>query len=407
MAFSFGLFELDEAGRVLLCARQEVPLQPRVFDLLIYLVRHRERVISKEELLEAVWPDVTVTDNSLQRAVSALRAALRNGGMDGAIRNLPGKGYRFFLESEIRQPERIDPKQVDGTVGAIGAIGLARRAAAGQLWLQAATLFASADESGQLNAEDFHDWALALQCLGRATAAIPILVRAVAARSQAGDAAGATVDAIALSALHFESGQAAIGKGWLARAEDWASTLDDPPTTALVLWMKSKLAAFDGEPEQALALADAAYTAVRYKDAINIEALSLAYRGFYRLCLGDTHGGLADQDHAAAVALSSNNLDPIMGGQPLLQHPLGSPDVRRLGTRRPVDAELPEFLLGQRHGVDGLMPAAPLRGARHQGLARRSAGAHSGRARAPDQRCALVAGRCQPGAGRHSGGDRQ
>ncbi|MCP1842635.1 DNA-binding winged helix-turn-helix (wHTH) protein/tetratricopeptide (TPR) repeat protein [Bradyrhizobium sp. USDA 4524] len=311
MAFSFGLFELDEAGRVLLCARQEVPLQPRVFDLLIYLVRHRDRVIPKEELLEAVWPDVTVTDNSLQRAVSALRAALRNGGMDGAIRNLPGKGYRFFLESEIRQPERIDPKQVDGTVG---AIGLARRAAAGQLWLQAATLFASADESGQLNAEDLHDWALALQCLGRATAAIPILVRAVGARSQAGDAAGATVDAIALSALHFESGQAAIGKGWLARAEDWASTLDDPPTTALVLWMKSKLAAFDGEPEQALALADAAYTAVRYKDAINIEALSLAYRGFYRLCLGDTHGGLSDQDHAAAVALSSNNLDPIMGG---------------------------------------------------------------------------------------------
>ncbi|MES5482199.1 transcriptional regulator [Bradyrhizobium sp. INPA03-11B] len=308
MAFSFGLFELDEAGRVLLCARQEIALQPRVFDLLVYLVRHRERVISKEELLEAVWPDVTVTDNSLQRAVSSLRAALRQGGMDGAVRNLPGKGYRFFVDSEIRQPERIARKQADGP------LGLARRAAAAQLWLQAATLFESAKDDRQLSAEDLHDWALALQCLGKAAAAIPILVRAVAARSEAGDATGATVDAIALSGLHFESGQAAIGKGWLARAEDWASKLDDPPTTALLLWMKSKLAAFDGEPEQALALADAAYTSVRYKDALNVEALSLAYRGFYRLCLGDTHGGLADQDHAAAVALSSNNLDPIMGG---------------------------------------------------------------------------------------------
>ncbi|TWB92122.1 DNA-binding winged helix-turn-helix (wHTH) protein [Bradyrhizobium macuxiense] len=308
MAFSFGLFELDEAGRVLLCARQEIPLQPRVFDLLVYLVRHRERVISKEELLEAVWPDVMVTDNSLQRAVSSLRAALRQGGMDGAVRNLPGKGYRFFVDSEIRQPERIAEKQADAT------LGLARRAAAAQLWLQAATLFESAKDDRQLSAGDLHDWALALQCLGKAAAAIPILVRAVAVRSEAGDAAGAAVDAIALSGLHFESGQAAIGKGWLARAEDWASKLDDPPTTALLLWMKSKLAAFDGEPEQALALADAAYMSVRYKDALNVEALSLAYRGFYRLCLGDTHGGLADQDHAAAVALSSNNLDPIMGG---------------------------------------------------------------------------------------------
>ncbi|MES1148683.1 MAG: hypothetical protein ABUL53_05815, partial [Bradyrhizobium guangdongense] len=85
-------------------------------------------------------------------------------------------------------------------------------------------------------------------------------------------------------------------------------------TNALILWMKSKVAAFDGEPEQALSLADDAYSAVRHKGAVSIEALSLAYRGFYRLCLGDTSAGLADQDHAATLALSSTEFDPVMGG---------------------------------------------------------------------------------------------
>ncbi|MBR0869203.1 transcriptional regulator [Bradyrhizobium tropiciagri] len=311
MAFAFGPFELDEAGRVVLCARQEVALQPRVFDLLVYLVHHRGRVVSKDELLEAIWPDVTVTDNSLQRAVSALRAVLRKGGMAHAIRNLPGKGYRFSPDAETGQRVHAADNKLTETGG---AIGLARHAIAGKLWLQAASLFESAHEDGALTAEDLHDWALALQCVGRPTAAVPILVRAISARAKAGDAAGAALDAITLSGLHFESGQAAIGKGWLARAEDWASEIDDPPTTALVLWMKSKLAAFDGEPEQALALAEAAYTAVRHKDVVGIEALSLAFRGFYRLCLGDTRGGLADQDHAAALALSGNALDPVMGG---------------------------------------------------------------------------------------------
>ena len=81
MAWRFGPFELDEASRVVTCARQEVPLQPRVFDLLVYLVRNSSRVVSKEELLEAIWPNVIVTDNSLQRAVSALRGALRTRGL--------------------------------------------------------------------------------------------------------------------------------------------------------------------------------------------------------------------------------------------------------------------------------------------------------------------------------------
>jgi DNA-binding winged helix-turn-helix (wHTH) protein len=311
MAFEFGPFELDEAGRVVMCARQEVPLQPRVFDLLVYLVHNRERVVSKDELLEAVWPHMTVTDKSLQRAVSALRAGLRKGGMNGAIRNVPGKGYRFCIDQECGQQVQA------ARMGAAEEPDLrtrAQRAAAAQAWDEAATLFEKADTIGPLGGEDLHQWALALQCTGKTDVAIPILVRAVAAHTRSANVPRAVADAITLSGLYFERGQAAIAKGWLAQADDWAAETQDPATTALVLWMKSKVAAFDGEPEQALSLADAAYAVVRHKDAVTIEALSLVYRGFYRLCLGDTRAGLADQDHAATLALSSNDLDPVMGG---------------------------------------------------------------------------------------------
>ncbi len=309
MTLRFGPFELDEAGRALVHAQREVALQPRVFDLLVYLTRNRDRVVTKEELLDSLWPDVTVTDNSLQRAVSMLRGVLRKGGMDGAIRNMPGRGYRFCIDG-VSEPRVVAPETTDEQAG--DALAQAQRAAAAQAWDEAAALFDAADTIQPLEGVDLHQWALALQCTGKADAALPLLARAVAAHTKAGNVPLAVVDAVTLSGLYFERGQAAIAKGWLARAEDWASEIEDPATTALTLWMKSKVAAFDGEPEQALSLADAAYSTVRHKDAVGVEALSLAYRGFYRLCLGDTRAGLADQDLAAA--LSSDDIDPVVGG---------------------------------------------------------------------------------------------
>ncbi|UVO28589.1 winged helix-turn-helix domain-containing protein [Bradyrhizobium arachidis] len=309
MTLRFGPFELDEASRALMCARKEVPLQPRVFDLLVYLTRNHDRVVTKDELLDAVWAHVTVTDNSLQRGVSMLRTVLRNGGMDSAIRNVAGKGYRFCIDggAEPQAAETADDDAPDLRTRA-------QRAAAAQAWEEAAAIFAKADATGLLDGNDLHQWALALQCTGKADAAMPLLARALAAHTNAGNVPPAVIDTVTLSGLYFERGQAAIAKGWLARAEDWAAEIDDPATNALILWMKSKVAAFDGEPEFALSLADEAYSAVRHKDAVSIEALSLVYRGFYRLCLGDTRAGLADQDHAATLALSSNRLDPVMGG---------------------------------------------------------------------------------------------
>ncbi|MET0182602.1 MAG: winged helix-turn-helix domain-containing protein, partial [Caulobacterales bacterium] len=69
----FGEFVLDEAARDLTLRGRALDLQPKIFDLLAYFVRHAGRVIPKDELLDQLWPGVHVTEGSLQRAVSLLR----------------------------------------------------------------------------------------------------------------------------------------------------------------------------------------------------------------------------------------------------------------------------------------------------------------------------------------------
>jgi len=90
----FGPYELDEARRELRVAGALRPLQPRVFDVLAYLVAHGDRVVEKEELLREVWRDAVVTDASLQRAVSVARRALRAADRD-LLRTHARRGYRF------------------------------------------------------------------------------------------------------------------------------------------------------------------------------------------------------------------------------------------------------------------------------------------------------------------------
>jgi len=104
MRFRFGAYELDVARRELRVAGEARPVQPQVFAVLAYLVRHRERVVAKEELLREVWPDAVVTDASLQRAVSLARRALRPADR-GLLRTHARIGYRFVGEVSSPDPE--------------------------------------------------------------------------------------------------------------------------------------------------------------------------------------------------------------------------------------------------------------------------------------------------------------
>ena len=97
MKLSFGPFVLDEDTRELLHDGEPVSLQPRALELLLYLARNRDRIVGKNELLNTLWPNVTVTDASIERAVSLVRSELRKGGCENAIQTRPKLGYRFVL----------------------------------------------------------------------------------------------------------------------------------------------------------------------------------------------------------------------------------------------------------------------------------------------------------------------
>ena len=92
-ALFFGRFELWPEQRLLLESGSPVSLGARAFDLLAALVRHRDRVVSKDELLRLVWRDAAVEENNLSVQVSTLRKVL--GGH--ALRTVAGQGYRFTL----------------------------------------------------------------------------------------------------------------------------------------------------------------------------------------------------------------------------------------------------------------------------------------------------------------------
>ena len=76
--FSFGEFTLDLDADVFRRGDQEIQIRPKAFAVLVYLVQRPGRLVSKTELIEAVWPDTAVTDNSLVQCIREIRRALED-----------------------------------------------------------------------------------------------------------------------------------------------------------------------------------------------------------------------------------------------------------------------------------------------------------------------------------------
>ncbi|MGF7162462.1 TolB-like protein [Rhodoligotrophos appendicifer] len=109
MQFRFGPYALDIDRRELKQGTEVVPLGPQVFDLLTFLVENRERVVSKDDLLQSVWGGRIVSESTLTSHINAVRRAVGNSGEDQRlVRTIARKGFRFVADvSEVRALERL------------------------------------------------------------------------------------------------------------------------------------------------------------------------------------------------------------------------------------------------------------------------------------------------------------
>jgi DNA-binding winged helix-turn-helix (wHTH) protein/pimeloyl-ACP methyl ester carboxylesterase len=105
--FSFKDFALDGERRELRARGTVVPVEPQVFDLLVYLVENRDRVVSKDDLIASVWGGRVVSDSTLDSRINAVRKAIGdNGEKQELVRTIARKGIRFIgdVQQGLDQP---------------------------------------------------------------------------------------------------------------------------------------------------------------------------------------------------------------------------------------------------------------------------------------------------------------
>ena len=106
MQFRFGDYALDVARRELRRGATLVAIEPQVFDVLVYLVENRNRVVSKDDLIAAVWGGRIVSESTLTSRINAVRKAVGDSGeQQRVIRTVARKGIRFVGTIEAAAPD--------------------------------------------------------------------------------------------------------------------------------------------------------------------------------------------------------------------------------------------------------------------------------------------------------------
>jgi pimeloyl-ACP methyl ester carboxylesterase len=113
LQYAFGLYVLDMDRVELRKGPDSIPVEPQVFDILCYLVRHQERVVSTEELFREIWHGRFVSDSALTSRINAARHAIGDdGSSQHFIKTAPRRGYRFIGEAKASSAHRPKPGHV-------------------------------------------------------------------------------------------------------------------------------------------------------------------------------------------------------------------------------------------------------------------------------------------------------
>ena len=107
--FKFGDYVLESREHSLRKGAQQIHLRPKAFETLLYLVKHHGSLIKKQDMLDDLWPNVIVTENTLSHCIDEVRQALQDNAQKPTfIRTIPRVGFKFIAEvRELKTDEDI------------------------------------------------------------------------------------------------------------------------------------------------------------------------------------------------------------------------------------------------------------------------------------------------------------
>src|SRR4051794_6193402 len=109
MQYRFAEFEIDLSQQELRRSGESVHIEPQVFDLIVHLVRNHDRIVSKDELIEAIWNGRIISEAALSSRINSVRRALGDNGTDQVfIRTLHKRGFRFVGHVQASSGPELD-----------------------------------------------------------------------------------------------------------------------------------------------------------------------------------------------------------------------------------------------------------------------------------------------------------